>query len=204
MIEPSSRPHVTPTAPSSDRPLWTLIGPGVAVLVAACQVAIIFGPPHSALQRDLSASAAWLAATLVAQLLAAALGAVPGFLLGRRAPTSVVASGLLLLLVGTVVTALAASSAMVLAAGVVTGLGAGAVLGAAAGLSGQVGAHRAQARLGLGLAVLGGLVAGAVLGWLLPTMLSWRLAYLSMVLLILVALVATAVGGIVAAARASR
>ncbi|MEU8080673.1 hypothetical protein AB0B31_35080 [Catellatospora citrea] len=204
MIEPSSRQPAAPTVPSVDRPLWTLIGPGVAAMVAACQLAIVFGPAHSALHRDLDASAAWLAMTVVAQLVAAALGAVPGFLLGRRAPTSLVASGLLLMLVGAVVTALSATSAMVLGAGVVTGLGAGAVLGTAAGLSGQAGAHRAQARLGLGLAVLGGLVAGPVLGWLLSTMLGWRPAYLSMVVLILFALVATAVGGIVAATRGSR
>ncbi|MEV0458706.1 hypothetical protein [Catellatospora methionotrophica] len=203
MIEPSPQPR-PPAVATAERPWWTLSGPGLSAVVAVCQLAMLLGPLHSSLQRDLGVSAAALAAITVVPLAAALLGGGLGYLLGWRAPTSAVVAGLLSMLVGAVVTALSPTSAMVLAAGAVTGLGAGAVLGTAAALTGRVDGHRATARLVLGLAALGGLAAGVVLGWVLPTMLSWRLAYLSMVVLILVALVATAVSGVLASARDPR
>ncbi|WP_144122820.1 hypothetical protein [Catellatospora sichuanensis] len=204
MIEPSAPPSASSTATPIERPPWTLIAPGLSAMFAACQLAVLLSPVRSALQRDLDVTAAGLAVAVVSQLVAAMLGAALGYVLGRRAPTSVVGAGLTLMLLGAVVTALSNTSAMVVAAGLVVGFGAGAVLGAAAGLTGQVGERRGQVRLALGLAVCGGLVGGLLLGWFVSTVLSWRLVYLSTVVLILAALVATAVGGVVASTRASR
>jgi MFS family permease len=173
-------------------------------VLAAGQFAVLLGPVHTAIQRDLGFSTTVLAVAIIVPLVATALGITLGYVLGRWVPVSVVASGLVLMLAGAVVITLSSMPAMFVAAGLVAGLGCGAVLGSAASLTGQVGQRRGQVRLVLGLAVLGGLVAGPLLSWLVTTTLSWRMAYLLAVPMILAVLIATVIGGVVALARGSK
>lgn len=156
VTEPSRQPRPLSAAPVV-RPLWTLAGPGLSAVLVVCQFAVLLGPLHRAVQRDLGFTVTVLVIVVVSYLVSAAVGFSLGFVLGRRAPTSVVVSALLLVLVGAVVMALSNTSIMLLAAGLVAGLGGGAILGTAVGLTGQVGVQRlGQVRLALGLAVFGG------------------------------------------------
>lgn len=181
-----------------------LAGPGLGASLAAYQIAMLFGPVSTTLQRDFGLSTATIGVAVVAHLFAAAAGSALGFLLGRRVPTSIAVPGLALMLVGVVATTLAPSPIVFMLAGAFTGLGGGAVLGTAVGLAVQAGDKRNQALLGVGIAVAAGFVGGVAFGWLVTTMLAWRWAYLLSVPVILVALAGTAVAGIVAATRPAR
>jgi MFS family permease len=159
---------------------------------------------HNTLQRDLGFTTTVMAVIVVSHMVAAALGYAPGYVLGRRAPSSVVAPALMLMLGAAAVMALSGTSALVIAAVLMAGFGGGAVLGAASGLTGQVGQRQGQVRLALGLAVFGGLLFGLLLGWFISTALGWRWAYLLMVPMAVPALVAAAASGVVALMRGSR
>lgn len=183
--------------------MWTLIGPGLGAVVAACQLGGAFGPGIDAVRYEMGMglASAGLVMVVVAQLVAVAVGGALGYVLGRRAPFAVACTTLVTMAVGAVATGLANGPAMLTVGGVIAGLGAGAAVGAAVGLTGGLGEHRRPALLAVGLAAIVGLLVGLALGWMIGTSLSWRWAYLSIVPMVLVALVATAVGGMIALTR---
>ena len=189
----------TSTRPPVVRPLWSLPGPALGALLGAALLTAPIGPLGSAIQRDLGLSTATMAATMVAPyVVAAAALVVPGHLLGRRWPTAIAVPALLLLLLGSVVSAFAPGTAVMAVARVLAGLGAGAVLGVTLGMSGQLGRGRSQARLVLGIALGATLLLGPVVTGVLTRMLAWRYGFLVPVLPVAaVALVVTVVTGIV-------
>ncbi|MGW0433688.1 MFS transporter [Micromonospora sp. NPDC003197] len=187
------------TQPQVGRPLWSLPGPALGALLSVALLTAPIGPLGSAIQRDLGLSTATMAATMIAPYaVASAALVVPGHLLGRRWPTATAAPALLLLLLGSLVSAFAPGAAVLAVARVIAGLGAGAVLGVTLGLSGQLNRGRSQARLVLGIALGAALLLGPVVTGLLTQMLAWRYGLLIPVLLVAtVALAVTVVTGIV-------
>jgi len=196
---------VTEPNPSSSaaRPVWMLLGPGLAAVLAACQFGFLLGPPREALQRSLGMSLAMAAAVVLLQLVAAAMGFAAGYLLGRRAPASVVATATVLMLLGAVVAGLANMSALLMVAATLIGFGGGTALGAAAALTGQLGERRGQALAGLGALAFAGLVLGLLTSWFFTIVMGWRVAYLATIPFALLALAATGVAGLVALTRRS-
>jgi MFS family permease len=188
------------------RPLWSLAGPALGALLAAGLLTAPIGPLGSAIQRDLGLSTATMTATLFAPYVVATAALVaPGYLLGRRWPTATTVPALVLLVVGSVVSAFAPGAALMAVGRVVVGLGAGTVLGVALALSGQLGRWRPQARLVLGLALGAALLIGPVASGMLAQALGWRWGILVDLPVATVALAVTVVSGIVMwVLRASR
>jgi MFS family permease len=157
------------------RPWWSLPGPALGAALATALLTAPIGPLGSAIQRDLGLSTPIMAATVIASYaLAAAALFAPGHLLGRRWPTATAAPALLLLLLGSVVSALAPGAAVMAVGRVVAGLGAGAALGVTLALSGQLDRGRGEARLVLGLALGAALLLGPLATGVLARALAWR------------------------------
>ncbi|MFD0823859.1 hypothetical protein ACFQ0D_37300, partial [Micromonospora zhanjiangensis] len=107
MISPSPS-SVPPHDPGpGGRPSWLLIGPALAASLGAFLLAGPVGLEGESVRRELhlpSSATLWV---FVAFLLPAALTALLGVLLGRRWPTAVTLPATALLILGTLLTALA-------------------------------------------------------------------------------------------------
>jgi MFS family permease len=196
--------YVTPPRQSNPRPAagprwWLLIGPGIAALVGLFLLTVIYRfDGRSLLQVDLGLSSqSLLLSGLVSYLVAAAIALPAGLLLGARFPTSVTVPATCLMLLGVLLVAFAPSGALLMIGRALNGLGAGAAIGVIAALIWSLRAGRgatAGATAGLGLLALG---IAPLLGALLSDAFSFRLVYLIGALFVFVALIVTAVAGIV-------
>ncbi len=140
----------------------------------------------------------WLS---IAYLVAAALTAPVGTILGRRHPNAVAAIAAGLLLAGSALDAFAPNDALLMAGRIVSGLGAGALVADAVLLALSPGPQRTSTiRLTAGLGALA-VVLGPVFGGLLTTMLGWRFAFLIALPPLLLALLVSTLSGITVAGR---
>lgn len=189
--------YPAPARPSVVRPLWSLAGPAFSALLAAALLTAPIGPLVSMIKRDLGLSTSAMTVTVVAQYVAATLALVaPGYLLGRRWPTATAVPALVLLIVGSVVSAFTPGAALLAVGRVIAGLGAGTAVGVALALSGQLGRWRSRARLVLGLALGAALLLGPVASGMLAQAMSWRTVFLVDVPVAMVALAGTVASGI--------
>ncbi|WP_084531807.1 MFS transporter [Nocardia miyunensis] len=187
--------------PNSDRAGRMLIGPGFAAIIGLAMLTAVYrtdGKSLIQLEFHMSSQAVLLNC-VVAYVVAAILAVGLGLPLGARFPTGVILAAIGLMLVGTVLTAFAAGSAMLLVGRVLDGLGTGAAAGVIAAL-----VLRLNGRRGIAAAVIAALgvlaaVTAPVVGQLISDAVSFRLAYLAPVPFLLVALIVSAVGGIASA-----
>ncbi|MEV6368999.1 hypothetical protein AB0L86_19150 [Micromonospora musae] len=187
--------------PAPLRPAWMLIGPALTALLGVYLLAVTFGPGGSAMRMALQLPDSAIPWSFVAYLLPALLATPLGFLLGRRWPTAVTLPAAVLLILGSLLTTLAPGSGSLLFGRALTGIAAGVAWGVTAVLVAQLRAQRAWAMpLVVGAAVLA-LGFGAVAGALLTRGLTWRTPFLLAVPLEVVAVLATAVTGIVVLTR---
>ncbi|MEV0325818.1 MFS transporter [Micromonospora echinospora] len=175
-------------------------------MVAAGLLTALIGPLGSAIKHDLGLNTAAMTVTVVAPYVMATVALVaPGYLLGRQWPTAAGVPALMLLVVGSVVSAFAPGAALMAVGQVVVGLGAGTVIGVALALSSQLGRWRSRARLVLGVALGATLLLGPVASGMLAQALGWRSVFLVDVLVAAVALAGAIASGIAMwVARASR
>ncbi|MGC4749163.1 MFS transporter [Micromonospora sp. DT201] len=187
------------------RPVWLLIGPTLCASLGAFLLAVTVGPQWAGIQRDMGLPASAVLWIFVAYLLPAILAVTVGALVGRRWPNAVALSAIALLVPGSLLTALASGDALLLLGRAVTGSGAGLAWGVTAMLVAQMGARRVWVTplvagvvvLALGLGPVAGVLVGRAVGWRWPFMLAVPFG--------VVALLATAVSGIVVLIqRASR
>ncbi|OKI62345.1 MFS transporter [Micromonospora sp. CB01531] len=188
------------TRPSA-RPAWLLIGPTLAASLGAFLLAVTFGPEKAEIQRAMHLPASVIPWIFVAYLLAALLAVPVGALLGRRWPTAVALPAIVLLVPGSLLTALAPGSGTLLLGRAVTGVGAGLAWGVTAVLITQVGARRGLMVPLVAGAVVLALALGPVAGAFLGRSLGWRWPFLAAVPLEVVALLVTAVSGIIVLMR---
>ncbi|MCW3819109.1 MFS transporter [Micromonospora sp. DR5-3] len=179
------------------RPVWLLIGPALTASLGAFLLTVTVGPESAAVQREMHLPASGIPWIFVAYLLPAALAVPIGALVGRRWPTTVALPAIALLVPGSLLTALAPGSGPLLLGRAVTGFGAGLAWGVTAVLVAQVGARRVWVAPLVAGAVVLALVLGAVAGVLLTRMLGWRWPFMLAVPFEVVALLATAVSGII-------
>ncbi|MFD0974953.1 MFS transporter [Plantactinospora endophytica] len=185
------------------RPAWLLIGPVLAASLGAFLLTLTVGPEGAAIQRDLQLPTLGILWMFVAFLLPAALAVPVGALVGRRWPIAVALPAIVLLVPGSLLIALAPGSGSLLLGRAVTGFGAGLAWGVTAVLVVPLRARRGWAvPLAAGAVVLG-LVLGPVIGALLARFLGWRLPFMLAVLFGVVALLVTAVSGIVVLTRSA-
>ncbi|GAB3156410.1 hypothetical protein GCM10027290_54160 [Micromonospora sonneratiae] len=175
-------------------------------MVAAGLLTAPIGPLGSAITRDLGLSTTAMTVTVVVPyVVATAALVVPGYLLGRRWPTATGVPALVLLLLGSVLSAFAPGAGLMGVGRVVDGLGAGIVVGVALALSSQLGRWCSRARLVLGLALGVALLLGPVVSGVIAQAASWRPAFLLGVPVAAVALIGTIASGIaMLVGRASR
>ncbi|SCE88127.1 Major Facilitator Superfamily protein [Micromonospora coriariae] len=179
------------------RPVWLLIGPTLAASLGAFLLAVAVGPQWGAIQRDMDLPTSAVLWIFVAYLLPAVLAVAVGALVGRRWPTVVALLAIALLVLGSLLTALASGGALLLLGRAVTGFGAGLAWGVTAMLVTQMAARRVWVTslvagavvLALGLGPAAGVLVGRAVGWRWPFMLAVPFGA--------VALLATAVCGIV-------
>ncbi|SCL54184.1 MFS transporter [Micromonospora peucetia] len=183
------------------RPVWLVIGPALAASVGAFLLAVTVGPALTAIQRALGLPASAKLWIFVAYLLPAVLAVLAGTLVGRRWPTAVTLSAITLLVLGTLLTAFAPGSGSLLLGRAVTGFGAGLAWGTTAVLVAQMGARRVWVAPLVGGVVGLALCLGPVAGTLLAQTANWRLPFVLVVPVEMVALLATAVSGIVVLIR---
>ena len=199
---PSTANQVPPYGPDPGvRPVWLLIGPALAASLGAFLLAVTVGPEGAAIQRDMDLPTSGILWIFVAYLLPAVLAVPVGALVGRRWPTAVALPAIVLLLPGSLLTALAPGSGLLLLGRAVTGFGAGLAWGVTAVLVAQVGARRVWVASLVAGAVVLALGLGPVVGALLAQALDWRLPFLLAVPVEVVALLATAVSGIIVLMR---
>lgn len=191
--------------PQAVRPVWLLLGPGLAASLGAFGLAVPVGPEWVAMRRDLDLPTSAILWIFVAHLLPAVLAVPIGALVGRRWPTAVASSAIALLVLGALLTALAPANGPLLLGRAVTGFGAGLAWGVTAVLVAQTGARRRWVTPLVAGAVVLALGLGPVAGALVQRTVGWRWPFLLAVPLGAVALLATAVCGIIALIqRASR
>jgi MFS family permease len=195
---PGTANRVPPYGPRpAVRPVWLLIGPALAASLGAFLFAVPVGPEWAAIQRDLGLPTSAMLWIFVAYLLPAALAVPVGALVGRRWPTAVALPAIALLVPGSLLPALAPGIGAVLVGRAVTGLGAGLAWGVTAVLVTQVGARRVWVAPLLAGAVVLALGLGPVAGAFLARSLGWRWPFLVAVPVEVVALLVTAVSGII-------
>lgn len=175
-------------------PLWSLIGPGLAGLVALYLLTAPLGREWTVIRLSLHTGEGMMIAIFLGYLVPAAASSAAGMLAGRRWPAAVAAPGILLMFLGVLVIALAPSAPALLGGRVMAGLGAGGAVGTAAVLALHHG--RTTTAVVAILAALG-LVSGPALGWVVVTVSSWRAVFLLALPGILLALLVTVVAGIV-------
>lgn len=141
---------------------------------------------------------------LIGYLVAAALAAPAGLLLGARYPTAVTIPATCVLLLGVVVVVFANGSGLLTVGRVLSGLGTGAAAGATVALILKLPKGRgAVAGVTAALAVLALLLA-PVIGQMISVALSFRLNHLLAIPFLLVALVVSGVTGLVRLTAAKR
>jgi MFS family permease len=178
-------------------PWWALPGPGVAALAGLYLLTVITPVGSmSIIQRSLDLSTTSILLSGIGVYLLAMLLTVPvGLLAGPRFPTSIAAPGIAFMIIGVVLDMFADDAAFLLVGRGLTGLGAGAAAGVATALALRITARPlAYTAGGLGLLAL---IAGPFVGGGISTVLSWRWIFLSTAPLLLAALVATTIIGIV-------
>lgn len=200
-MPPGAPPPGAPAAAgTSAPPVWLLIGPALGAVLGLVLATSLVGPGGLAVQRDLGVSAAALGVVIAAYLLPMVLVGALGVVVGRRFPTAVAAPGLVLLLVGLLLSALTPSAPVIVVGRVLCGIGAGAAAGTVVGLA--LGYRRRGLALGLTAGVgLVALVLGPVDGFVWSTFLAWRWIFFAAVPVALVAIAVTAVAGIVRLTR---
>ncbi|MEV4813096.1 hypothetical protein [Micromonospora avicenniae] len=187
--------------PPPGRPAWLLIGPALTALLGVYLLAVTFGPLGTAMQRDLHLSDSVIPGHLVAYLLPALMAVPVGVLVGRRWPTAIALPAGVLLVIGTLLSALAPGGGSLLFSRLLTGVGAGLAWGVTAALVAQMRAQRVWLGPligGMAVLVLG---LGAASGALLTRGLTWRMPFVLAVPFEVVAVLVTAVTGIVALTR---
>jgi EmrB/QacA subfamily drug resistance transporter len=188
------------TIPAVREPVALRSGPGVALIAATVLASMagfldasVVNVAVPAIGRDLGASLVALQWSLTGYLLtAAALLLVSGALADRYGRRRVLVTGLLVMLVASVVCALAPSFAVLITARVVQGAGAALVVPSSlALLNGTLRVADRAPGIGVwaGLASLGTLVGPFVGGWLVDHA-SWRAVFLLNIPLILAAILA--------------
>jgi hypothetical protein len=186
-------------------PVWVLVGPALAACLGAFLLAVTIGPEWTAIRLalDLSSLAAvWI---FLAYLLPAMVALPVGILAGRRWPTAVVLPAIVLLIVGSLLTAFSSGNALLLLGRAVTGFGAGLAWGVTAALVRRLAVGRAQVAPAIAGASVLSLVLGPVVGAVLSQAMTWRWTVLVAVPFEAVAFLVTAVSGIVLLVlRASR
>ena len=196
-------PQRAEARPTGDRAGWTLIGPGFAAIIGLAMLTAVYRTDgKSAIRFEFHMSGqAVLLTCVVAYLVAAIAAAGLGLVLGARFPTAVTVPAIVLMLIGTALTALAASSAMLLPGRVLDGLGTGAAAGVIAALVLRLNARRGiAAAVTVALGVLAALIA-PVVAQLISDATSFRLAYLAAIPFLLIALIVSAVSGIASTER---
>ncbi|MFI7609463.1 MFS transporter [Micromonospora sp. NPDC049366] len=187
------------------RPVWLLIGPTLAASLGAFLLAVPVGPEWVAIQRDMdlpTSAALWI---FVAFLLPAALAVLVGARVGRRWPTAVALPAVALLVFGSLLTMLASGSGVLLLGRAVNGFGAGLAWGVTAVLVAHIAARRVWVTALVAGAVVLALGLGPVAGLLLQRAVGWRWPFMLALPFGAVALLATAVSGIIVLIlRASR
>lgn len=173
-----------------------MIGPGIAALTGLYLLTVTLGSGEF-LQRALGLTSQNTLLATVAYLVSAVVASAAGVALGRRFLTGVSVPAVMVMIVGVLVVAFAAGTAMLLGGEVLSGLGAGGVAGATAASAWRTGRRR-----GAVIAVLAGLgalalIAGPFLGRALAEVLAWRWAYLIAVPFLLLGLIVTAVAGVI-------
>lgn len=198
---PGTANQVPPYGPRPGvRPVWPLIGPALAASLGAFLLAVTVGPAWDAMRRDMHLSTS---GAFVAYLLPAVLAVPVGALVGRRWPTAVALPAIVLLVPGSLLTALAPGSGLLLLGRAVTGFGAGLAWGVTAVLVAQAGARRVWVAPLVAGAVVLALGLGALAGALLARMFSWRWPFLLAVPFEVVALLVTAASGIIVLVQGS-
>jgi MFS family permease len=187
-------------APTSEsRPWWTLIGPGLATIIGMYLLTVVYSFGGMApIQRDLGFSTmALLMVGVVAYLIAAVIGFALGFLPGARFPTAATLSAVVFMLVGVLLVAFTGNAGMLLAGRVLSGLGAGTAAGVTTALVGRLGNGRTvAAAVVAGAGVLAAVVAPLV-SLAISSALSFRVTFLAVEPFLFVALIATAITGII-------
>ncbi|WAL63805.1 MFS transporter [Amycolatopsis cynarae] len=200
--------YVTPQPPPAARPWWLVLGPGFAALIGLflLTVAHPFGGAFAAeVQRDLRLSSqAVLFEVLVTYVLAAALGAVLGLLLGGRVPTGLAVPAICLMLLGTLALTLSPNGLFVGLGRALTGLGAGVTIGVTVALIRTQPRQRGAAFGVFGALGLLALVVAPFLGKLVADVLSWRICQLIALPFLFLALLLSAICGIIAMSSAKR
>ncbi|MFF3569974.1 MFS transporter [Nocardia jiangxiensis] len=190
-------PQRTEARPNGGRAGWTLIGPGLAVIIGLAMLTAIYRTDgRSLIQAEFGISRqALLLTCVVAYVVAAILAVGLGLPLGARFPTAVTLSAIGVMLVGTVLTALAADGTLLLVGRVLGGLGTGAAAGVIVALVLRLNDRRGIAAATVAaLGVLAAVVA-PVIGQLMMDAINFHLAYLGAVPFLLIAVIVTAVSG---------
>ncbi|WP_328393834.1 hypothetical protein [Nocardia sp. NBC_00416] len=141
---------------------------------------------------------------VIPYLLAAAITFALGLLLGGRLPTALLIPALAIMIIGVLLTSFASGSAMLLAGRAISGLGAGVAVGVAVAVLRRVKAPRSVAATAVAALGVLAAVAAPFVNRALSEAAGFRIVYLATVLFLFVALVASAVSGIVRAATAGR
>ncbi|WP_206788537.1 MFS transporter [Amycolatopsis sp. MtRt-6] len=203
--------HVTPppspvTRPAAAPAWWQVSGPGFAALIGLFMLTAIYrfdGVPAIQLELGLS-SLSFLLIGLVAYLAGAALAVPAGLLLGARFPTAVAIPALGALFVGVLLAAFTDAGGLLTIGRAFAGLGTGAAAGTTVALIRKLrGGRGVVAGVTAALAVLA-LLLGPVIGQLISAALGFRVVQLTAIPFLLVALIATAVIGIVRLTSAKR
>ncbi|WP_410638463.1 MFS transporter [Amycolatopsis sp. lyj-346] len=203
--------HVTPPPPHVTRPVvepvwWQVFGPGFAALVGLFMLTVVHRfDGRSALQLDLGLSGqSVLLIVLLPYLVATALAVPVGLLLGARFPTAVTVPAIGFLFLGVLLTAFTPGSGLLLAGRALSGLGTGAAAGAAVALILKLRAGRGVVA---GVAAASGALAlllAPVVGRLISDALGFRVSQLAAIPFLLVALIVSAVLGLVKLTAANR
>jgi MFS family permease len=181
-----------------DTPVWMVIGPGLGAALAAYEAGAIVGTLPDATRYTMHLNRASILVALAIFVVGLVVGVATGVLVGRRAPTSVAAPALGLILVGNLAMALTPSAPQMIVACLLLGFGGGAVSGTAVAVAIQTGAQRAPVLAALGVVAFLSLVAGFGFARFIETAASWRWAFFPAVLTSLVVLAVTVVCGLVA------
>jgi MFS family permease len=203
------QPTRSDTPPAGDRPLWTLIGPGLATIVGLFLVTAAYGTHRisapgmktglvSPMAPALALSQADFSSAVIVTYLVAAVLALPvGALLGRRYPTAVTAPAIGIMILGTLLVAFANATGMLAAGRSLGGVGAGATVGATAMLVGRLRDRRWPVAAVMAAAGFVALLSGPFVDQAMADALSWRWTFLAAEPLLLAALAASTVAGIV-------
>ncbi|HEY3479374.1 MAG TPA: MFS transporter [Streptomyces sp.] len=200
--------YVTPPAPHVTRPVawWQVSGPGLAALIGLFMLTVIYRfDGMSEIQRALGLSSqSMLLIGLVTYLVAAVITAPAGFLLGVRFPTAVAVPAASFLLFGAILAAFSSGGFMLMAGRAFSGLGTGAAVGAAVAMIVKLRERRGVvAGVSGALAVLA-LVLAPVIGGVISEATSFRVVQLLAIPFALLAVVVSAIIGIVGITSAKR